>query len=96
MASYQPIQPRSQEEGRFSEYLKGHSCSRCGGMFIRESLLDLFDDTGQIWRWGLRCVQCGNVVDPVILKHRTNADLPNPKNNRRRRWSSIQSINGSS
>ncbi|MDA0739334.1 MAG: hypothetical protein O2999_09205 [Nitrospirae bacterium] len=67
-------------------------CTRCGGLFIRESLFDLYDQTGQMRRWALRCVQCGDVVDSLILENRTRAELPNPKQEHRRRWGKMQSV----
>ncbi len=36
-------------------------CARCGGLMVREQLIDLPAH---------RCVQCGEVVDPVILQNR--------------------------
>ena len=41
---------------------------------MRERLFDLFDQTGQMWYWALRCVQCGDIVDSLILKHRADAE----------------------
>lgn len=61
----------------FAEALKGSDdstslerCSRCGGLMVEEQCLDLLDDTGRIHFTALRCVQCGELVDPVILRHR--------------------------
>lgn len=45
------------------------SCPRCEGMMVQSSFLDLEDDTGQHEFWALRCVQCGNIVDPLIMKN---------------------------
>jgi rRNA maturation protein Nop10 len=39
-------------------------CPRCGGMMVAEWCEDLSDYTAQ------RCVQCGEVIDPVILQNR--------------------------
>jgi hypothetical protein len=39
---------------------------------VMEYYLDLQDDTGQIGITGLRCTNCGNVIDPVILHNRTD------------------------
>ena len=53
------------------------NCTRCGGLMIKEYYTDLLDDTGQIGIMGLRCISCGEVIDPVILRNRVNptADL---------------------
>ena len=39
-------------------------CPRCGGLMVAEWCQDLSDYTAQ------RCVQCGEVIDPVILHNR--------------------------
>ena len=39
-------------------------CARCGGLMVAEWCQDLSDYSGQ------RCVQCGELIDPVILQNR--------------------------
>ena len=39
-------------------------CPRCGGLMVAEWCEDLSDYRAQ------RCVQCGEIVDPVILRNR--------------------------
>jgi len=39
-------------------------CSRCSGLMVAEWCEDLSDYRAQ------RCVQCGEIVDPVILRNR--------------------------
>ena len=51
------------------------TCTRCGGLMIKEYYLDLQDDTGQIGIKGLRCTSCGEVIDPVILQNRLDPTL---------------------
>ncbi len=46
-------------------------CRRCGGLLVRDHCLDLLDSTGHLEFPALRCVQCGDIIDPVILKHRS-------------------------
>ena len=46
------------------------SCSRCGGLLVREVCMDLFNPTGELEVFARRCVQCGLIVDPVILANR--------------------------
>ncbi len=48
-------------------------CQRCNGFMIRESFLDLRDDSGRLMFEGWRCINCGEVVDPVVLTHRNEA-----------------------
>ena len=43
-------------------------CSRCDGLMVQDDSFDLFDSPVRTWTW--RCVSCGDVVDPVILKYR--------------------------
>ncbi len=53
------------------EHLVGPDhCPRCGGLLVTDQCLDLQDDSGQLDFWGRRCVQCGEVIDPVILQNR--------------------------
>ena len=39
-------------------------CPRCGGLMVAEWCEDLSDYRAQ------RCLQCGEVIDPVILRNR--------------------------
>lgn len=44
-------------------------CCRCGGLMKRESVFDLVEN--EIEFMSARCLQCGDVVDPVILMNRS-------------------------
>ncbi|MEX5214391.1 MAG: hypothetical protein NW703_09545 [Nitrospiraceae bacterium] len=46
-------------------------CARCHGLMIEDHLLDIRESLGPMWIKTWRCVSCGNIVDPLILKHRT-------------------------
>jgi len=46
------------------------SCSRCGGLMVIEQCFDFRDDTGQLDFMARRCVQCGEVIDPLIQQNR--------------------------
>jgi len=46
------------------------SCSRCQGLMIRDHFLDFDGTIGHMWANGYRCMNCGNVHDPVIEQHR--------------------------
>ena len=46
------------------------SCSRCQGLMVREHFLDFDGTLGHMWASGYRCMNCGNVHDPVIEQHR--------------------------
>jgi len=45
-------------------------CPRCGGLLVTEWCFDLLDDSGHLDIPVHRCVQCGERVDPVILRNR--------------------------
>lgn len=45
-------------------------CPRCKGCMIRDSFIDLRDDTGRVRFEGWRCLNCGEVIDPLVLTHR--------------------------
>ena len=47
------------------EKLPYSSCSRCGGNMVHESFFNLNEQFT-----GLKCVICGDVIDPVILQNR--------------------------
>lgn len=45
-------------------------CSRCLGLMTKAFFADFEDDTGEFGFWGLRCMQCGEVIDPIIMRNR--------------------------
>jgi len=45
-------------------------CPRCSGLMVAEWCEDLSDYTAQ------RCVQCGEIVDPVIVRNRGALQAP--------------------
>ena len=45
-------------------------CARCGGLMVNEFCMDLFNSTGELDFAARRCVQCGEVIDPVIERNR--------------------------
>ena len=46
-------------------------CTKCSGLMIVDHLLDMQESYLPMWMQALRCVTCGNIVDPVIHHHRT-------------------------
>ena len=46
------------------------TCTRCGGLMVNDSYIDLLNSVGESKFAAKRCVQCGEVVDPVILRNR--------------------------
>ncbi len=61
------------------------SCSRCAGLLVNEWCYDLRDDTGELSVEVLRCVQCGQHVDPVILRNRLSPAVVEDSAKRARR-----------
>lgn len=56
---------------KFSSSVQQESiCSRCGGLMVGDFCMDLLNSTGELEFAASRCVQCGEVVDPVILQNR--------------------------
>jgi hypothetical protein len=45
-------------------------CSRCGGLMVEERCMDIGESLGGYWFMAMRCVQCGDLVDEVILRNR--------------------------
>jgi len=45
-------------------------CARCGGLMVTDFCMDLLFCIGETEFAALRCVQCGEIVDPVILHNR--------------------------
>ena len=49
-------------------------CARCGGLMVQDFCLDVLGSIGEAEFAAQRCVQCGEVVDPVILRNRGSRD----------------------
>jgi hypothetical protein len=52
------------------------NCVRCQGLMVREHFLDFDGTIGHMWASGYRCMNCGNVLDPVIKQHRLVSPQP--------------------
>ncbi len=52
------------------------TCIRCGGLMVTDFSMDLLFCIGETEFGATRCVQCGEVVDPVILKNRRTRPAP--------------------
>lgn len=53
-------------------------CTRCGGLMVQEFYIDLYDNIDELKSPGKRCVQCGEVIDFVILINRQHTQLSMP------------------
>ena len=47
------------------------NCTRCSGLMVIDNCLDIKGAPGELWIKALRCVMCGNLVDPTINRHRS-------------------------
>jgi hypothetical protein len=45
-------------------------CARCHGCMVADHLIDMLESSIPMWMKGWRCVSCGNIVDPLIQRHR--------------------------
>jgi hypothetical protein len=73
---------RHQMKGKFTALCQ-MSCVRCGGLMVPEFCMDLLNSTGELDCEARRCVQCGEVVDPLILQNRrTQHEAVNPRTTR--------------
>ena len=45
-------------------------CTRCGGLMVFEEFKDFGLESCGNGFWGRRCINCGAIVDPVIVVHR--------------------------
>lgn len=50
-------------------------CLRCTGQMKEETFFDSFDDTGKFNFKGWRCLNCGEILDSLILANRKNRHL---------------------
>ena len=50
-------------------YSGSEVCPRCHGFLILDDMIDVGDAVGLHLCFGMRCINCGNVVDPLIVHH---------------------------
>ncbi len=55
---------------KHSQVEDGDGCVRCGGMLVEDQCYDLAG-SGMLKLAINRCIQCGDVIDSVILEHRS-------------------------
>jgi hypothetical protein len=46
------------------------TCMRCQGCMTEDHFLDLMESAESMWLVGWRCLNCGNVLDPVMERNR--------------------------
>lgn len=66
-------------ENEIAHMMNQSSCDRCGGLLIKGHCLDVANPGGELWITTKHCIQCGNVIDPVILKNQKEVLNPPPQ-----------------
>jgi ribosomal protein S27AE len=56
---------------KWVEAIEADRCPRCGGLMIAEPCSGSLTDPEHLDFLARRCVQCGEVIDPVILMNRS-------------------------
>ena len=46
------------------------TCTRCQGCMAKDHFMDLLESFEGMWLAGWRCLNCGNVFDPVMERNR--------------------------
>jgi hypothetical protein len=59
-----------------SEVTHESICPKCGGLMVADSYMDLLNHIGESKFAAKRCVQCGEVIDSVILLNRQLGQEP--------------------
>jgi hypothetical protein len=53
-----------------------HMCVRCGGYLVREEFVDRGGTCEPPSNVACRCMNCGNVVDELIIQHQKSPPRP--------------------
>lgn len=64
------IMARALTEETRAEITFESTCDRCGGLMVTDFYMDLLFCIGETEFAAQRCVQCGEIVDPAILRNR--------------------------
>ena len=67
---------QAKSQSALSEALLHSSCLRCGGFMVTEFSMDPINSTSELECATRRCVQCGDILDPVILRNRSIHQQP--------------------
>lgn len=60
----------------FCSALLQPSCLRCGGFMVNEVPMGSMNNTSELECRTRRCVQCGDILDPVVLRNRLMRQEP--------------------
>lgn len=72
MRQTQKAPPSDSAQGSVNSTAAGSlsPCIRCGGLMVVEVCIELASNLGEAECYARRCVQCGDVIDSVIARHR--------------------------
>lgn len=85
------IQASPDETERLAS-ISHNTCYRCGGLLVKTFCISPDEGTADFQVPAMKCLQCGDIVDPVILKNRFCIDLPNPRPPKKVRYAPVQAI----
>lgn len=51
------------------------TCPRCGGLMVHDQCYDRRSRTAPYSFWSQRCLNCGEILDPVISRNRAASAL---------------------
>jgi hypothetical protein len=51
------------------------TCTRCQGCMAKDHFIDLLESANSLWMVGWRCLNCGNVFDPVMERNRRGWEM---------------------
>ena len=52
------------------------TCVRCQGLMIQQQIIDSHDEWSEGWISVLRCLNCGEILDSLVLNNRKNRFNP--------------------
>ena len=65
-------------------------CQRCQGYMINDQFMDILNGRRDNFK-GWRCMNCGDITDPVIVRHHQSA-ASIPAKSRRRWWGALSYV----
>jgi hypothetical protein len=70
MPSISRVTRRGKNTPSLARVPRPSACQRCGGMLVDEHCMDIGEEGSGNRFWGMRCIQCGDVIDETILRNR--------------------------
>jgi ribosomal protein S27AE len=69
---HEKVQPLATTTTQMVDPRHSDTCTRCGGFMVSHWCMNVNYDAGGMEILTKRCLQCGEVIDPVILENRLN------------------------